>query len=116
MKKFLAIFTGTPGAMDKWNGMDEATRKERETKGIAAWKAWAETNQKRIKEMGGPLGKTKRVESSGVKDIRNAMGAFTIIEAESHDEAAKLFLNHPHFMIFPGDGVEIMEILPIPGM
>lgn len=30
-------------------------------------------------------------------------------------EAASLFEGHPHFAIFPGDAVEIMERLPIPG-
>ena len=29
--------------------------------------------------------------------------------------AAKLFENHPHFTIFPGESVEIMPVLPIPG-
>jgi hypothetical protein len=44
------------------------------------------------------------------------MAAYTIVQAESHEAAAKLFEGHPHFAIFPGDGVEIMEVLPIPGM
>ena len=35
---------------------------------------------------------------------------------ESHEAAAQLFLNHPHFTIFPGESVELMECLPIPGM
>jgi hypothetical protein len=26
-----------------------------------------------------------------------------------------MFEKHPHFSIFPGDSVEIMEVLPIPG-
>jgi hypothetical protein len=26
-----------------------------------------------------------------------------------------MFVGHPHFTIFPGDGVEVMEVLPIPG-
>jgi ribosomal protein S17 len=38
------------------------------------------------------------------------------VRAESYDEAAKMFLEHPHFMIFPGDAVEVMECLPIPKM
>jgi hypothetical protein len=42
------------------------------------------------------------------------MTAYTVVKAESHEAAAKLFVNHPHFMIFPGDGIEIMECLPIP--
>jgi len=28
--------------------------------------------------------------------------------------AAKMFEHHPHFLIFPGEGVEIMPVLPIP--
>jgi hypothetical protein len=59
--------------------------------------------------MGGPLGKTKVVNKSGIRDIRNEMGAFTIVMAASHEEAAKMFENHPHFMIFPGDRVEVLE-------
>ena len=48
-------------------------------------------------------------------DIKNVMTGYVIIQAESHEAAAKLFENHPHFTIFPGDSVEIMECLPLPG-
>ena len=64
--------------------------------------------------MGGPLGKTKRVDASGIADISNEMGAFTVVRAASHEAAAKMFENHPHFTIFPGERVEIMPVLPIP--
>ncbi len=36
-----------------------------------------------------------------------------MVQAESYDAAA-MFVNHPHFMPFPGDAVEIRECLPIP--
>jgi hypothetical protein len=42
------------------------------------------------------------------------MTAYTVVQAESHEAAAKLFANHPHFTVFPGDGIEVMECLPIP--
>lgn len=116
MKTFLAVFTGNPAAMEKWMQQSEATRNEKEKQGMTAWKTWAEANQKRIVHTGGPLSKTKRVEAAGIRDVRNAMAAFNIVEAENQEEAARMFLNHPHFTIFPGDGVEIMEILPIPNM
>ncbi len=116
MKTFLAIFTGDASAMEKWMKQDEATRKEKEKKGVAAWKAWAEKNQKQILNMGGPLSKTKRVDVEGIRDVRNNIGAFTIVQAETQEAAAKLFLNHPHFTIFPGNGVEVMEVLPIPNL
>ncbi len=47
-------------------------------------------------------------------DIKNAMTGYVIVRAESHEAAAKLFENHPHFSIFPGESVEIMECLPLP--
>jgi hypothetical protein len=115
MKKFLAVYLGTEAAMSSWMNLDEKTRKEREQRGMEAWQKWAETNKKSITEMGGPLGKTKRIDKNGVSDIKNELTAFTIVEAESHEAAAKLFINHPHFAIFPGDHIEIMECKPIPG-
>jgi hypothetical protein len=114
---FLAVFLGskTSAKMSAWNALPEAERHAREQQGIAAWKAWVEKHQVAILAMGGPLGKTKKVDSNGISDIANEMGAFTVVRAASHEAAAKLFENHPHFAIFPGEGVEIMPVLPIPG-
>ena len=54
--------------------LPEAERRAKEQQGIAAWKAWVEKHQAAIVAMGGPLGKTKRVDSSGVADIGNELG------------------------------------------
>jgi hypothetical protein len=117
MKKFLAIFLGSPAAMEKsgWSTMDEAKRKQLEASGIKAWGDWMTKHQAVITETGGPLGKTKRAAAQGVSDTKNNMSGYVIIQAESHDAAARMFERHPHFTIFPGDSVEIMEVLPIPG-
>lgn len=116
MKNFLAIFTGTAESMATWSQLDEAERQARMKQGVAAWHAWVAQHEARIVDHGGPLGKTKRISPAGIADIRNAMTGYTILRAESHAEAAALFEQHPHFTIFPGDGVEVMECLPIPGM
>jgi hypothetical protein len=42
------------------------------------------------------------------------MVGYVIVQAESHEVAARMFENHPHFAIFPGESVEIMECLPLP--
>jgi hypothetical protein len=114
---YLAVFLGSKTGPRKkaWDALPEAERRAKEREGITAWKAWVEKHQAAIVGMGGPLGKTKQVSPSGVADISNAMGAFTIVRAESHEAAAKLFDNHPHFAIFPGESVEVMPVLPIPG-
>jgi hypothetical protein len=116
MKTFLAIHTGTPAGMDAWKSMDAAQREAKEKAGKEAWMAWVEKNRSAIVDGGAPLGKTKRVSAEGIADVRNNMAAYTVVRAESHEAAAKLFEQHPHFMIFPGDGVEIMECLPMPDM
>jgi hypothetical protein len=114
---YLAIFLGDKdGArIREWNALSEEERGARAAEGMAAWKAWVEKNQASLVQLGGPLGKTKRVSGDGIADISNAMSAVTIVRAESHEAAAKLFEGHPHFTIFPGEAVEIMPVMPIPG-
>jgi len=108
MAKFLAVYTGTPSAGPPPD-VDIA-------KGMQAWTDWMAKNASRIVEGGGPLGKTKRVSKSGVADVSNNMAGYVILEAEDHEAAARLFEGHPHFTIFPGDGVDIMPVMPIPTM
>lgn len=114
---YLAVFTGTKDSprMKEWMAMPEAKRQAKEKEGIAAWKGWMEKHHDVVVGSGGPLGKTKRVSRAGVADVSNEMSGFVVVRAASHDAAAKLFENHPHFSIFPGEGVEIMPVLPIPG-
>jgi hypothetical protein len=114
---FLAVFVGSKNSAKfaAWNALSESDRKAKEQQGVAAWKAWVEKHQSALAQMGGPLGKTKRVATNGVADYSNELGAFTVVRADSHEAAAKMFENHPHFAIFPGEAVEIMPVLPIPG-
>jgi len=113
---FLAIFLGskTGPKMAAWNALSESELQKKAQEGIAAWKAWVEQHEQALVTMGGPLGKTKKISASGIENISNAMGAFTLVRAESHEAAAKLFENHPHFTHFPGESVEVMPVLPIP--
>jgi hypothetical protein len=115
---YLAVYLGggKDGArMAAWNAMPEAEQRAKGQQGMAAWGAWVQKHQDVIVEMGGPLGKTKKVDANGIADVTNMMTGFTLIRAASPEAAAKLFENHPHFSIFPGEAVEIMPVLPIPG-
>jgi hypothetical protein len=116
MKKFLAIYLGSAAALADYRAMDNEKKKEREKTGMAAWMKWATDNKDSIVDHGTPLGKTKHINKEGISDTKNEIGAYTIVQAESYEAAAKLFENHPHFMIFPGESVEVMECLSIPGM
>lgn len=114
MKTFLAIYLGTPDTLASWNQLPETVRAERQAAGLRAWHAWGDLHQKIIVDQGGPLGRTKSASPSGITDVRNNMTGYVIVRAESHEAAARLFEGHPHFTLFPGTAVEVMECLPIP--
>jgi len=111
MKKFVALYLAPVTALEQ---MAKSTP-EQQKAGMDAWMKWAEKNKKAIAELGAPLGKTKRVTADGVSAVRNEITGYSIIQAESHESAAKLFEGHPHFHI-PGASIEVMESMPIPGM
>ena len=114
---YLAVFLASKDSprVKQWSTLPEAERNAKQQQGMAAWKAWVERHQDAIVGMGGALGKTKKVSANGVQEISNDLTAYTIVRADSHEAAAKLFEGHPHFAIFPGDRVEVMPVLPIPG-
>ena len=116
MKKFVAIYLGSAEGLAEWKTTDDEERKEREKAGMEGWMKWAKDNEASILDLGSPLGKTKRIDAKGISDTKNEITAYTIVQAESHEAAAELFANHPHFMIFPGQSVEVMECLPLPKM
>ena len=117
MKRFLAIYMGTAHARSsaQWDNLDANQRQALQAQGLTAWMEWGTANAAAIVDQGGPLGKTKRASKQGIADFKNGMTGYTIVQAESHAAAAKMFENHPHFTIFPGDSVEIMECLPLRG-
>lgn len=114
---YLAVFTGskTSDRRSAWDALSESERAARQRAGMTAWKEWMSHHQASIVAIGGPLGKTRQVTERGVADISNQLAAFTIVRASSHEAAAQMFERHPHFAIFPGDAVEVMPILPVPG-
>jgi len=116
MKNFLAVFTGTSEAMERsgWNALTEQQRQERTQAGTKAWHAWMRSNEGRIVVPGGPIGTTKRVSSGGIEQARNNICGYVVVSADSHEAAARLFEGHPHFSMFPGEAVEVMECLPVP--
>jgi hypothetical protein len=114
---YLAVFLGSKTSPRRlaWDALPEGERRAKEQEGIDAWRKWMDKYQSAIVSIGGPLGKTKKVTLGGIADSSNQLSAFTVVRADSHEAAAGIFEKHPHFAIFPGDGVEIMPVMEIPG-
>ncbi|MDX1650138.1 MAG: hypothetical protein R3263_09820 [Myxococcota bacterium] len=119
MQNFLAVYlgsgdAGSPAAA-RWSAMDDVEREKERRRGVEAWHRWMETHRASIVDAGGPLGRTKRISADGVSEAGNRLTGYVVVRAGSHEAAAKMFENHPHFAILPGHAVEIMPCLPIPG-
>lgn len=73
---------------------------------------WMERYGDKIKYNGSSLNdKTIAINSNGLYELPSTIGKFIIVVAQSQPEAAKMFLDHPHFAIFPGDGVDVLELV-----
>lgn len=114
MKKFLITYLAPVSVVDEWKKTAPEKRKQAEEKMQADWKKWMNDHSKMFADSAG-VGKTKRVTGQGLADTRNDIMLYAIAEAESHDEVAKTFKDHPHLQI-PQASIEVMEINPLHGM
>lgn len=113
MKKFLVLFMATHETFERM--MSEMSPEEQK-KGMEAWESWMKEYEAQIVDQGGALGKTTRVEANGTKDVKNEIGGYSVVQADSREDAAKIFgKDHPHFMT-PGTWIEIIEEVPMTDM
>jgi hypothetical protein len=113
-KKFLVLYLIPVSVMQEWSKTEPSEKKAAEEKLKSEWNQWMSAHSAMILSTDAG-GKTKRVTSSGVSDTKNDIVLYSVVEAESHEAAAKSFENHPHLQI-PQSSIEVMEIRPMGGM
>lgn len=113
MPRFLAVYTMKPEDLARFRALPKAEQDAVDAAGLPQWVAWEKANAASFRDKG-MVGKTKRVTKDGIADAQNDICGYVVVEADSIDAAAKLFENHPHFTIFPGDGVDIMPFATEP--
>jgi hypothetical protein len=111
MKRFVALYMAERSAIDQMMKTPPAEMKS----GMNAWMKWHKANETAITELGGPLGKTKRVDAKGLSDTKNGITGYSVVEGESFESVAKIFKGNPH-MQHPGCWIELLEVMPVPGM
>lgn len=111
LQKFLVLYLVPPDVMADWARTDPATRKVAEEKMQGEWQRWMGEHAKMI-ALTMPAGKTKAVTAAGVTDIKNEIMMYSLVEADSHDSAVRIFVNHPHLTI-PKSWIEVMEVRPL---
>jgi len=111
MPRFLAVYTINSADLASFRGLPKAEQDAVDTKGLAQWAAWEERNAAIILDRGGMVGKTTRVTTHGIAEAENPFCGYLVVEAETAESAAKLFQDHPHITVFPGDGIDIMPFM-----
>jgi hypothetical protein len=112
MKKFLVLYKAPQSAFEQMKN----TTPEQQKAGMDAWMAWGKKAASAIVDMGAPLGKSLRVTKGGTASpTTNDLGGYSVLQAESKEALAKTLEGHPHFMM-PDGSIEIVEMMPIPGM
>jgi hypothetical protein len=111
MKKFLVLYKAPASSFEQ---MKKATPEQQKT-GMEAWMAWSKKAASTIVDMGAPLGKSLRVTKTSSSPSTNDLGGYSILQADSKEALAATLKDHPHFMM-PKGTIEIVELMPIPGM
>lgn len=114
MPTFLAVYTMKHEDFAHFRNLPKAEQDAIDAEGIPKWMAWEERNAAAIVNRGGMVGKTTRVTKHGIAPATNGICGYLIVEAETAEAAARLFEDHPHITVFPGDGVDIMPFVTDP--
>ncbi len=113
MKKFLVLYKASPEAFQQ---MMKSSTPEMQKTGMEAWMNWSKKAASSIVDMGAPLGKSLKVPKGGAATPSiNDLGGYSIMQAESKEALAATMKEHPHFMM-PESSIEIIEVMPVPGM
>ena len=114
LKKFMVLYLAPPNVVAEWAKTDPAVRKAAEDKMRGEWQRWMSEHAKMITSTEA-AGKTKAVTSGAISDTKNDIMLCSVVEAESHDTAAKAFAQHPHLQI-PQSSIQVMEIRALTAM
>ncbi|MBV9349170.1 MAG: hypothetical protein JO026_00275 [Patescibacteria group bacterium] len=109
MKKYIALYLAPVSVLEE---MANATPEQAKA-GMNAWMAWAKKTGSALIEMGAPLGNAKHITRNGIADAKSEVCGYSIVEAASAEEAAKLFEDHPHVRAMMSASVEVLEFMPM---
>jgi len=109
MAKFLVLYLAPHAVVDEWMKTPPEKRKAEEEKMMSDWKKWTSEHASMFADPGAGVGRPKRVDANATSDARNDIMLYAIVNADSLDDAARTFRNHPHLTI-PQSSIEVMEL------
>jgi len=109
MKKFLVLFKASA---EEFATAMKATPDQAKA-GMDAWMAWSKKAGSAVVDLGQPVGNGATVAKDGTTGKGTTIvGGYSIMQAESLADLAKVLVDHPHFMM-PGGSIEVLEAFNI---
>lgn len=101
--------------MEAMKRMMEHTSEEEQQKNMREWADWMEKHAASFADSGAPVGKNKQIDMHGVLDIRNDVGGYAIVQADSIEKACEILQSGPHLKM-AGSVCDVMPIMEMPKM
>ena len=80
------------------------------------WFEWGDRCGDSLIEMGGPLMNGRILTDEGNGPSKSDLGSYSILEADSMEDALELLDGHPHLSFMEGCSIEIFETMLPPKM
>ena len=113
MKKFIVIYHAPADAMKQTAAMS----KEDQAKGMEAWMVWAKKCGDKLVDLGSPLMNGQQLIPGGKsKASDKGVAGYSVLQAESMEQAKKLLQGHPHLAWNADCSIEVHETMSLPGM
>jgi hypothetical protein len=112
MKKFIVTYHAP---IDLMQQTGESTPEEME-KGMEAWMAWAGKCGDKLVDFGTPLANGLKLKpGGGSQKSESQVCGYSILQAESLEDAQELLSDHPHLAWNSVCEIEVHESMPTPG-
>lgn len=109
MARYLAIYNGAASDEQK-----QAISPAQQEAFMKSWAEWAQSHAGGLVDLGAPLLLKRLVTSVDGAEFTDSKTGYTIVEADSHDDAVAMFVSHPHLALAAGNSIEVMECPSMP--
>lgn len=106
MKEFLVLYCATQTTLEKWKTMTQEDGRAY----MEEWMQWQEAHKDALVQPGNPVGKNTRLTADTSEDTANEVCGYSVVIAESKEEAMKVLADNPHTKQ-EGTYLEVMELV-----
>ena len=111
MTKFMVLYRSSTSARDQ---MADATPEQMKA-GMDAWMAWAGKAGDAVVDLGAPLAPATHVGPGSPAPGVDELSGYSVMQADSAAALGGVLDGHPHLSM-PGNSIEVLEMLSMPGM